>query len=68
MLRAAHVACKDEQYIHMGLSIAGFPFERSFDGFEHDAQPSLDTRQMHEFTASRWSVNGNSELFLGLLA
>lgn len=65
MLCAAEVARKDERRIHMGLAIAKFPFVRTLDGFEYDAQPSLEPKQVRELAASRWVANGDSVLLLG---
>jgi len=65
MLCAAEVARKDERRIHMGTSIAKFPFVRTLEGFEFDAQPSLDPRQLRELATARWVANGDSLLLLG---
>jgi len=65
MLCTAEVACKDERRIQMGLSIAKFPFVRTLDGFEYDAQPSVDPKQIRELATSRWIGNGDSVLLLG---
>ena len=65
MLCTAEVACKDERRIQMGLSIAKFPFVRTLDGFEYDAQPSVDPKQIRELATSRWIGNGDSRLAAG---
>ena len=48
MLCAAEVARKDERRIQMGMSIAKFPYVRTLEGFEYDAQslsrPQADPR------------------------
>ena len=44
MMCAAEVARKDERRIQMGLSIAKFPCVRTLEGFEYDAQPSVDPK------------------------
>jgi hypothetical protein len=46
MLCAAEVARKDERRIQMGMSIAKFPYVRTLEGFEYDAQPSIDPKQI----------------------
>lgn len=53
MLCAAEVARKDERRIQMGMSIAKFPCMRTLEGFECEAQPSVDPRQLRELAASR---------------
>ena len=54
MLCAAEVARKDERRIQMGMSIAKFPCVRTLEGFEYEAQPSVDPKQLRELAASRW--------------
>ena len=53
-------ARKDERRIQMGMSIAKFPFVRTLDGFDFDAQPSLDPKQIRELATCRWVANGDS--------
>lgn len=65
MMCAAEVARKDERRIQMGLSIAKFPCVRTLEGFEYDAQPSVDPKQVRELATSRWVANGDSVLLLG---
>ena len=60
MLCAAEVARKDERRIQMGMSIAKFPCVRTLEGFEFDAQPSVDPKQIRELATSRWVANGDS--------
>jgi DNA replication protein DnaC len=61
----AEVAYKDQRRIQMGTSIAKFPFVRTLEGFEFDAQPSLDAKQMRELATCRWVANGDNVLLLG---
>jgi len=42
-----------------------FPFVRTLGGFEFDAQPSLDPKQIRELSTCRWVANGDTLLFLG---
>jgi DNA replication protein DnaC len=49
----------------MGMSIAKFPFVRTLEGFDYDAQPSVDPKQIREIATSRWVANGDSLLLLG---
>jgi hypothetical protein len=65
MLCTAEVARKDERRIQMGMSIAKFPYVRTLEGFEYDAQPSVDPKQIRELATSRWVANGDSVLLLG---
>ena len=65
MLCAAEVGRKNERRIQMGLSIAKFPCVRTLEGFEYDAQPSVDPKQVRELAISRWVANGDSLLLLG---
>ena len=60
MLCTAEVARKDERRIQMGMSIAKFPYVRTLEGFEYDAQPSVDPKQIRELATSRWVANGDS--------
>jgi DNA replication protein DnaC len=65
MLCAAEVARKDERRIQMGMSIAKFPCVRTLEGFEYDAQPSVDPKQVRDLAAGRWIANGENLLLLG---
>lgn len=65
LLLKAEIARKDERRIRMGLRIAHFPFVRTLDGFEFDAQPSVDAKQIRELATCRWVANGDSVLLLG---
>ena len=65
MLCTAEVARKDERRIQMGMSIAKFPYVRTLEGFEYDAQPSVDPKQIRDLATSRWVGNGDSVLLLG---
>ena len=61
----AEIARKDQRRIAMGLSIAKFPFVRTLDDFDFDAQPSVDRNQLRELATGRWVANGDSLLLLG---
>lgn len=41
------------------------PYVRTLDGFESDAQPSLDPKQVRELATGRWVANGDTELLQG---
>jgi DNA replication protein DnaC len=62
---AAEVAHREERRISMGLGIAKFPFVRILDGFEFDAQPSLDPKQVRDLATCRWVANGDALRLLG---
>lgn len=51
----AEIAHKDQRRVAMGTNIAKFPFVRTLDGFEFDAQPSIDPKQIRELSVCRWS-------------
>lgn len=59
------VARKDERRIQMASSIAKFPFVRTLEQFEFDAQPSLDPKLIQELATARWVANGDALLLLG---
>jgi DNA replication protein DnaC len=61
----AEVAHKDQRRIAMGTNIAKFPYVRTLDTFEFDAQPSIDPKQVRELAACRWVANGDALLLLG---
>ena len=61
----AEIARKDQRRITMGLSIAKFPCTRTLEGFDFEAQPSIDSRQIRDLASCRWVANGDSLLFLG---
>jgi len=64
-LCAAEIARKDQRRIAMAMSIAKFPFVRTLEGFEYEAQPSLDPGQIRELATCRWVANGDTLLLLG---
>jgi DNA replication protein DnaC len=65
LLCEAEVAHREERRIQMGTGIAKFPFARTLDGFDFEAQPSLDPRQVRDLAACRWVANGDALLLLG---
>jgi DNA replication protein DnaC len=56
---------RDQRRVAMGTSIAKFPFVRTLEDFDFDAQPSLDAKQIRELATSRWVANGDTALLLG---
>jgi DNA replication protein DnaC len=65
LLCEAEVRHREERRIQMGLGIAKFPFVRTLDGFDFEAQPSLDPKQVRDLSACRWISNGDALLLLG---
>lgn len=61
----AEIARKDQRRISMGTNIAKFPFIRTLDAFDFDAQPSVDPKQIREIATCRWVGNGDALLLLG---
>lgn len=61
----AEIAHKDQRRVAMGTNIAKFPFVRTLDTFEFDAQPSIDPKQIRELATCRWVANGDALLLLG---
>lgn len=56
---------KEHRRIEMGTKIAHFPFVRTLEGFDFEAQPSIDPRQIRDLATSRWVGNGDALLLLG---
>jgi hypothetical protein len=65
LLCEAEVRHREERRIQMGLGIAKFPFIRTLDGFDFEAQPSLDPKQVRDLATCRWIANGDALLVLG---
>ena len=61
----AEIARKDQRRIEMGRKIAKFPFVRTLDGFNYEAQPSVDPKQIRELATGRWIANGDTVLLQG---
>jgi DNA replication protein DnaC len=49
----------------MALTIARFPFVRTLEGFEFEAQPSIDPGKIRELATCRWVANGDNVVLLG---
>lgn len=61
----AEVARKEARRLQMAMNIAKFPFMRTLDGFDFEAQPSLDPKQVRELALCRWVAHGDEVLLLG---
>ena len=64
-LCGAEVASKEQRRLSMAMSLAHFPFVRTLEGFEFDAQPSIDPARMRELATCRWVANGDNMVLLG---
>ncbi|MCO6181099.1 IS21-like element helper ATPase IstB [Ciceribacter sp. RN22] len=64
-LVSREIARRDERRISMSSKLAQFPFVRELDGFDFEAQPSLDPGQIGELATCRWIAHGDTVLFLG---
>ena len=51
--------------IEMALKLAHFPAVKELAGFDFEAQPSIDPKQIRDLAASRWIANGENVLLLG---
>jgi DNA replication protein DnaC len=64
-LCAAEVARKDQLRMEMALRLARFPYVRTLEAFDFEAQPSIDPAQIRELATCRWVANGDTLLLLG---
>lgn len=64
-LCAAEVASKEQRRLSMAMNIARFPFVRTLEGFEFEAQPSIDPGKIRELATCRWVANGDNVVLLG---
>jgi DNA replication protein DnaC len=65
LLCEAEIGQREQRRISMGMGVAKFPVVRTLDGFEFDAQPSLDAKQVRDLATCRWIANGDTLLLLG---
>ena len=49
----------------MAMTIAHFPFVRTLEGFEFEAQPSIDPCKIRDLGTCRWVANGDNVVLLG---
>ena len=64
-LCAAEVASKEQRRLSMAMTIARFPFVRTLEGFEFEAQPSIDPGKIRDLATCRWVANGDNVVLLG---
>ena len=65
LLCEREIARKDHRRIDMALKLAHFPAVKELAGFDYEAQPSIDPKQIRDLAASRWIANGENVLLLG---
>jgi len=65
LLCEREIARKDHRRIEMALKLAHFPAVKDLAGFDFEAQPSIDPKQIRDLAASRWIANGENVLLLG---
>lgn len=65
LLCEREIARKDHRRIDMALKLAHFPAMKELAGFDFEAQPSIDPKQIRDLAASRWIANGENVLLLG---
>ena len=65
LLCEREIARKDQRRIEMALKLAHFPAVKELAGFDFEAQPSIDPKQIRDLAASRWIANGENVLLLG---
>ena len=64
-LCAAEVTSKEQRRLSMAMTIAHFPFVRTLEGFEFEAQPSIDPGKIRDLATCRWVANGDNVVLLG---
>ncbi|MCU0650264.1 MAG: IS21-like element helper ATPase IstB [Gemmatimonadaceae bacterium] len=62
---ATEAAAKQEKSQAMRIQMARFPFQKSLDGFDFKAQPSIDPKVIRELATMRFVAHGGNVLFLG---
>ena len=65
LLCEREIARKDHRRVDMALKLAHFPAVKELAGFDFDAQPSVDPKQIRDLAAARWIANGENVLLLG---
>jgi DNA replication protein DnaC len=64
-LCAAEIARKDSSVFEMAMRMARFPCVRTPEGFEFEAQPSIDPGVIRELATCRWIGHGDNLVLLG---
>ena len=61
----AELASKTEKRLRMGQTMARFPYQKTIDGFDYAAQPSVDPKQVRELATCRFVANAENVVILG---
>ena len=64
-LTEREVARRDTRRIQMGMKFARFPCVRTLEGFDFEAQPSIEPGQVRDLATGRWIGHGQVLLLLG---
>ena len=56
---------KNQRRISMAKKLAKFPFDRTLEGFDFEAQPAVDPKQLEELSLCCWVAHGDNVLLLG---
>ena len=62
---ATEVAAEQEKHHTMRIQMARFQFQKSLEGFDWKAQPSIDPKVIKELATMRFVANGANALLLG---
>jgi DNA replication protein DnaC len=54
-----------QRRLSMAMTIAHFPFVHTLEGFEFEAQPSIDPAKIRDLATCRWLANGDNVVLLG---
>lgn len=65
LLCEREIARKDHRRIEMALKLAHSPAVKELAGFDFEAQPSIDPKQIRDLAASCWIAKGENVLLLG---
>ncbi|MDR4127290.1 IS21-like element helper ATPase IstB [Yanghanlia caeni] len=64
-LAEREVTRRDARRIQMGMKLARFPYVRTLEGFDFEAQPSVDPGQIRDLASGRWVGHAQALLLLG---
>ena len=59
------ISSKNIKRVEMAVRLAKFPYYRTLDHFEFDAQPSINPTEIRELATCRWVGNGDAVLLMG---
>lgn len=64
-LASEELGSKRSKRVTMGTTMARFPYKRSLDDFDFQAQPSVDPKQIRELSTCRFVGNAENVVLLG---